>query len=67
VLHFASINGLRAPIRLHVVQRGVKTLEDTLRAAGIAEAAAKSTPDPLSIIMIEALKKFDTGVGETGS
>jgi hypothetical protein len=56
VLHFAIINELRAPLRLHVVQQGVKTLEDTLRAARIAEAAATSTSDPLSIMMIEALK-----------
>jgi Retrotransposon gag protein len=54
VLHFAIINWLRAPIRLHVVQQGVKTLEDTLRAARIAEAAATSTSVLLSM-MIEAL------------
>lgn len=32
VLHYAVINGLRAPICLHVVQQCVKSLDDTIRA-----------------------------------
>ena len=56
VLHYAVINGLRGPIRLHVVQQGVKTLDDTIRAAKVAEAAASTTPDALTVLMLDAMK-----------
>jgi hypothetical protein len=40
-----------------VVQQGVTTLENTLRAAKVAEAAAAtSTPDALSMLMLDAMK-----------
>ncbi len=57
VLHYAVISGLRGPIRLHVVQQGVRTLDDTLRAAKVAEAAATTTTsDALSVLMLDAMK-----------
>ena len=56
VLHYAVIAGLRPQIRLHVVQQGVRTLDDTLRAAKVAEAAAATTPDAVSVVLLEAIK-----------
>jgi hypothetical protein len=56
VLHYAVINGLRGPIRLHVVQQGVKSLDDTIRAAKVAEAAASTTPDVIPMMMLDAMK-----------
>jgi hypothetical protein len=56
VLHYAVINGLRGPIRLHVVQQGVKSLDDTIRAAKVAEAAASTTPDVMPMMMLDAMK-----------
>ena len=56
VLHYAVINGLRGPLRLHVVQQGVKTMDDTIRAAKIAEAAASTTTDAVTAMMLDAMK-----------
>ena len=56
VLHYAVISGLRGPLKLHVVQQGVRNLDDTIRAAKVAEAAATTTPDVLSMLMLDAMK-----------
>jgi hypothetical protein len=56
VLHYAVINGLRAPLRLHVVQQSVKSLDDTIRAAKVAEAAASTTPDVMPMLLLDAMK-----------
>jgi hypothetical protein len=53
-LHFAVIHGLRSPIRLHVLQQGVQDLEQTLRAARIAEASTAT--DPLTALLLETIK-----------
>jgi hypothetical protein len=45
-----------APIRLHVVQQGVKSLDDTIRVAKVAEAAASTTPDVIPMMMLDAMK-----------
>jgi hypothetical protein len=56
VLHMAIINGLRAPIRMHVAQQGLKSLDDTIKAAKIAEATTASVPDTLTSTLLEMLK-----------
>ena len=43
MLNFAVIQGLRSPIRIHVLQQGVKGLAETLRAARIAETIRPET------------------------
>jgi hypothetical protein len=53
-LHFAVINGLRPNLRSQVLQQGVKTLQDTIRAARIAEASAST--DPITALLIENMK-----------
>jgi hypothetical protein len=39
-----------------VVQQGVKSLDDTIRAAKVAEAAASTTPDVIPMLMLDAIK-----------
>ena len=39
-----------------MVQQGVRTLEDTLRAAKVAEAATATTSDSVPAMLLEALK-----------
>ena len=56
VLHMALINGLRGPIRMHVAQQGLTSLDQTIRSARIAEAAAVSAPDPLTTTLVEMMK-----------
>jgi hypothetical protein len=56
ILHYAVNNGLREPIRLHVLQQGVKTLVDTVRAAKVAEAAATAAPDAMSVLVLDAMQ-----------
>jgi hypothetical protein len=56
VLHYAVINGLRGPIRLHVLQKGVKSIDDTVRAAKVAEAAATTAPDAISVLVLDAMQ-----------
>jgi hypothetical protein len=53
-LHFAVIHGLRSPIRMHVLQQGVQDLEQTLRAARIAEASTAT--DSLTALLLETIK-----------
>ena len=55
-LHYALINGLRGPIRLHVVTQGVTTLENSIRSAKIAEAAATTSTDAVTRLMLDAMK-----------
>jgi hypothetical protein len=52
--HHAVLHGLRGPIRLHVLQQGVTDLEQTLRAARIAEASTAA--DPLTSLLLETIK-----------
>ena len=54
MLHYAVLHGLRGPIRLHVLQSGIKDLNETVRAARIAEASNAS--DPLTALLLETLK-----------
>jgi hypothetical protein len=56
VLHYAVINGLRGPIRLHVLQQSVKSIDDTVRAAKVAEAAATTAPDAISVLVLDAMQ-----------
>ena len=55
-LHYALINGLRGPIRLHVVTQGITTLENSIRTAKIAEAAATTSTDAVTRLMLDAMK-----------
>jgi hypothetical protein len=52
--HHAVLHGLRGPIRLHVLQQGVRDLQQTLRAARIAEASTAA--DPLTSLLLETTK-----------
>jgi hypothetical protein len=52
--HHAVLHGLRGPIRLYVLQQGVRDLQQTLRAARIAEASTAA--DPLTSLLLETIK-----------
>src|SRR5664279_304232 len=54
MLNFAIITGLRTPIRVHVLQQGVQSLKETLRAARIAETSLSA--DPITSLLMESLK-----------
>jgi hypothetical protein len=54
LLNHAIIQGLRGPIRMAVLQQGVKGLSDTIRAARIAECSFAT--DPVTSILMESLK-----------
>lgn len=56
MLRYAVISGLRGPIRLRVLQQGVKTLDDKIRAAMVAEAAATAAPDAMTVLILSAIK-----------
>lgn len=49
VLLYAIDNG---HIYLYVVQQGVKTLDHTIRAGKVAEAAASTTPDAIFVLIM---------------
>jgi hypothetical protein len=53
-LHYAILNGLRAPIKSHVLTQGVKKIQDTIHAARIAEATIST--DPISALLTETIK-----------
>jgi hypothetical protein len=54
LLNFALVNGLRAPIKSHVLSQGVGTLQDTIKSARIAEATVST--DPISALLTESIK-----------
>lgn len=54
MLHYAVLNGLRSPIRCHVLQQGVKNLQATIDAARIAESSVAT--DPLTALLMENIK-----------
>ena len=57
VLHIMAIlNGLRPAVRTHVVQQGVHDLEQTIRAAKIAEAAGTDNIDPTAEALMDMMK-----------
>ena len=56
VLHLVIINGLRPAVRTHAVQQGVWGLEEIIRAAKIAEAAATGSIDPTAAALVETMK-----------
>jgi hypothetical protein len=39
-----------------VLQQGVKSIEDTVRAAKVAEAAATTAPDDISVLVLDAMQ-----------
>lgn len=53
-LHHAVINGLKGPIKMAVCQQGLGSLQDTLRAARIAEISVGG--DPISSALVEQVK-----------
>ena len=56
IIHYALISGLRPKIRMAVVQNGLKTLEQSIESACIAEAAAESSDDPVPSLLLQALR-----------
>jgi len=54
-LHYAFLNGLKPQIRLHCLQNGVSTLENTLRSALVAEVSGIS--DPMTSLILDSLKQ----------
>ena len=56
VLHMAIINGLKPAVRMHVAQQGLRDLEQTIRAAKIAEAAGTTASDSISVALMEMMK-----------
>ena len=54
LLNYAIVSGLRPNIRTHVLSQGLKDLNDTIRAAKIAECSL--TSDPTSLLLLEALQ-----------
>jgi len=58
-LHYALLTGLRAPIETHVLAQGVRTLQDTIKCARIADAVIRT--DPISALLTESIKTtFET-------
>ena len=55
-LHYALINGLKNSLRFSVVQSGLTTLENSIRIAKIAEAAAVTNTDTVSRLVLDAMK-----------
>ena len=53
-LNNAIIQGLRPPIRMAVLQQGIKGLKETIHAAKIAESSLVT--DPATALMMESLK-----------
>ena len=53
-LNNAIIQGLRPPIRMAVLQQGVKGLKETIHAAKIAESSLVT--DPATALMMESIK-----------
>ena len=54
LLQYAVLNGLRPQIRTHCLTQGCTTLEETIRAARIAEASAAG--DPVTELLMATLK-----------
>jgi len=54
MLNSAVIHGLRSHIRMHILQKGVTNLKDTIQAAKIAEASLSS--DPVTALLVETIK-----------
>jgi Retrotransposon gag protein len=54
VLHYAVLNGLKPAVKSHILQQGVKSLQDTIKSARVAEATLSS--DPISALLLEAIR-----------
>lgn len=54
LLNFAVISGLTPTIRTHVLSQGLKGLNETIKAAKIAECSL--TSDPTAALLLEALQ-----------
>ena len=54
-LHYAFLNGLKPQLRLHCLQNGVTTLEQTLRSALVAEVSGVA--DPMTTLILDSLKQ----------
>lgn len=54
MLHYAVINGLLPHIRTHVLSQGARTLDDTIKAARIAECSL--TADPVTSLLMDSIK-----------
>ena len=59
-LNAAFLNGLKPQIRLHCLQNGVTTLENTLRSARVAEASGIA--DPMTSLIVDSLKQQSVAV-----
>lgn len=54
MLHYALVNGLRNPLKMQVLQFGLKSLPETIRSARIAEASTSA--DPLAALLTETIR-----------
>ena len=52
-LHYVIINGLLPHIRTHVVSRGIGTMDDTIKAARIAECSLAA--DPITSLLVDTI------------
>jgi len=48
-IRFAAIKGLRGEIKLHVLQSGARTVDEALKAAGVAEAALAASANTTQV------------------
>jgi len=56
LINAAFINGLRAPLRTHVITQGITDLESSIRMAKIMECAHVNDDSDVSAILVETLK-----------
>jgi hypothetical protein len=54
MLHYAIIQGLTPHIRTHVLSQGVKTLDDTIKAARVAECSL--SVDPVTSLLMQSIE-----------
>jgi hypothetical protein len=56
IIHMAIVQGFRAPIRAQVIQKGLTTLDETIRCAQLAESAEPLKDDTMSAALLELMK-----------
>lgn len=54
MLHMAVLSGLRPHLRVHILQQGLQTLEDTVKQARLIESSTSS--DPVTALLMENMK-----------
>ena len=61
-LNYAFLNGLRPGLRTAVVQHGVKSMQESIQLAKIAEAAIEPVSDQVPVLLMKALESQNNAV-----